>query len=168
VLAVGLAFGAAALMYLAVDELLVEAHEERETTALSGLFFVGFLCFYVLAEIAGGRPARLSDRRLAVSQPPPEHHRSGEQGQGEQARTGTGRRDPSASSQPAATGAGVPSSSRRPLRRRRRRNPPVPRTRATSTVWHDRTDRVRRTSGMQATHIGSFARHRTEPEADAW
>ena len=51
VLAAGLAFGAAALLYLAVEELLVEAHEKRETTLLSAMFFLGFLLVYVLGEV---------------------------------------------------------------------------------------------------------------------
>ena len=36
------AFGAAALLYLVVEELLVEAHERGDTTLGSLLFFVGF------------------------------------------------------------------------------------------------------------------------------
>ena len=52
-LAVVLAFGAAALLYLAVEELLVEAHEQTETTTLAAMFFLGFLAVYVLGEIAG-------------------------------------------------------------------------------------------------------------------
>ena len=53
VLAAGLAFGAAALLYLAVEELLVEAHEQRETWLMSGLFFAGFLAIYILGELGG-------------------------------------------------------------------------------------------------------------------
>lgn len=53
VLAFVLAFGAAALLYLAVEELLVEAHEQTETTLLSAMFFAGFLAIYVLAELGG-------------------------------------------------------------------------------------------------------------------
>lgn len=53
VLAFVLAFGAAALLYLAVEELLVEAHEQAETTLLSAMFFAGFLAVYVLAELGG-------------------------------------------------------------------------------------------------------------------
>ncbi|NHN57306.1 ZIP family metal transporter [Calidifontibacter sp. DB0510] len=53
VLALGLAFGAAALMYLAVEELIVEAHEQTETWLLSALFFIGFLAIYILAELGG-------------------------------------------------------------------------------------------------------------------
>lgn len=52
VLAAVLAFGAAALLYLAVEELLVEAHEQAETTGLAAMFFLGFLTIYVLGEIA--------------------------------------------------------------------------------------------------------------------
>ena len=53
VLAFVLAFGAAALLYLAVEELLVEAHEQAETALLSAMFFAGFLIIYVLAELGG-------------------------------------------------------------------------------------------------------------------
>lgn len=53
VLAFVLAFGAAALLYLAVEELLVEAHEEAETALLGAMFFAGFLAIYVLAVIGG-------------------------------------------------------------------------------------------------------------------
>lgn len=52
VLAAVLAFGAAALLYLAVEELLVEAHEETETPLLGAMFFFGFLTIYVLADLA--------------------------------------------------------------------------------------------------------------------
>lgn len=48
-----LAFGAAALLYLAVEELLVEAHEHAETTILGAMFFLGFLLIYVLGELGG-------------------------------------------------------------------------------------------------------------------
>lgn len=48
-----LAFGAAALLYLVVEELLVEAHEQAETPVLAGMFFVGFLGLYVLAGLGG-------------------------------------------------------------------------------------------------------------------
>lgn len=53
VLAFVLAFGAAALLYLAVEELLVEAHEQTETALLGAMFFAGFLVIYVLAELGG-------------------------------------------------------------------------------------------------------------------
>jgi hypothetical protein len=42
-----LAFGVAALLYLVTEELLVEAHEVRENTVTTAMFFVGFL---VLAD----------------------------------------------------------------------------------------------------------------------
>lgn len=48
-----LAFGAAALLYLVVEELLVEAHEQAETAMLSAAFFAGFLMLFVLAEKGG-------------------------------------------------------------------------------------------------------------------
>ena len=47
-LAAVLAFGAAALLYLVTEELLVEAHEVPETPALAAAFFVGFLALLVI------------------------------------------------------------------------------------------------------------------------
>lgn len=47
-----LAFGAAALLYLVVEELLVEAHEEKESVGLGAMFFLGFLAVYVLGAVA--------------------------------------------------------------------------------------------------------------------
>jgi len=49
VLAAVLAFGAAALLYLVVEELLVEAHEQTDTPLLAGMFFLGFIGLYLLA-----------------------------------------------------------------------------------------------------------------------
>jgi len=46
-----LAFGAAALLYLVLEELLVEAHEEKESIALGAMFFLGFLAIYVLSSL---------------------------------------------------------------------------------------------------------------------
>lgn len=43
-----LAFGVAALLYLVTEELLVEAHEVPETTAITAAFFVGFLLLLVI------------------------------------------------------------------------------------------------------------------------
>jgi ZIP family zinc transporter len=53
VLAAVLAFGAVAFMYLATEELLVEAHQRGETAAGSVTFFVGFLLYMVLSETLG-------------------------------------------------------------------------------------------------------------------
>lgn len=53
VLAGVLAFGAVAFMYLATEELLVEAHAEGETALGSVGFFVGFLVYLVLHELVG-------------------------------------------------------------------------------------------------------------------
>jgi len=50
-LALVLAFGAAALLYLVVEELLTEAHEHAETAFLGAMFFLGFLAIYVLAAL---------------------------------------------------------------------------------------------------------------------
>lgn len=44
-----LAFGAAALLYLVTEELLVEAHETRDTPLLTASFFLGFILIYALA-----------------------------------------------------------------------------------------------------------------------
>lgn len=43
-----LAFGAAALLYLVTEELLVEAHEVRETPFTTAVFFAGFLLLFIL------------------------------------------------------------------------------------------------------------------------
>jgi ZIP family zinc transporter len=43
-----LSFGAAALLYLVTNELLREAHEERESVGGTAMFFVGFLAFLVI------------------------------------------------------------------------------------------------------------------------
>jgi ZIP family zinc transporter len=53
VLAGVLAFGAVAFMYLATEELLVEAHAEGETALGSAGFFIGFLIYLVLNEVIG-------------------------------------------------------------------------------------------------------------------
>ena len=47
-----LAFGAAALMFLVTEELLTEAHEEKETPLLTATFFAGFLAFLILGMVA--------------------------------------------------------------------------------------------------------------------
>lgn len=43
-----LSFGAALLLYLVTEELLVEAHEEPETPLLTAMFFVGFVVLLVI------------------------------------------------------------------------------------------------------------------------
>lgn len=43
-----LGFGAAALLFLAVEELLVEAHEVPETPLATAMFFAGFLVIFLL------------------------------------------------------------------------------------------------------------------------
>ncbi len=43
-----LAFGVAALLYLVTEELLIEAHEVPETTAITAAFFAGFLLLLVI------------------------------------------------------------------------------------------------------------------------
>jgi len=46
-----LGLGAAALLYLVVEELLVEAHEAKESFALSANFFLGFILIYILSSL---------------------------------------------------------------------------------------------------------------------
>lgn len=51
-LEVVLGFGAAALLYLVTEELLVEAHEVSETPVTTALFFAGFLALLVFEMLA--------------------------------------------------------------------------------------------------------------------
>ncbi|SDE64639.1 zinc transporter, ZIP family [Massilia sp. PDC64] len=43
-----LAFGVAALLYLVTEELLVEAHEEKETPIQTAMFFLGFILLFMI------------------------------------------------------------------------------------------------------------------------
>ena len=47
-----IAFGLAALLYLVTEELLVEAHEVKETRATTAMFFVGFLALIVIDAVS--------------------------------------------------------------------------------------------------------------------
>jgi ZIP family zinc transporter len=47
-IALVLAFGSAALLYLVIEELLVKAQEVPETPTSTTLFFVGFLVIFLL------------------------------------------------------------------------------------------------------------------------
>lgn len=47
-----LAFGCAALLYLVIEELMVEAHEEKETPVQTAMFFLGFIALLVTEMIA--------------------------------------------------------------------------------------------------------------------
>jgi ZIP family zinc transporter len=47
-----LSFGAAALMYLVIEELLTEAHEVQETPLITASFFAGFVALYLLELMA--------------------------------------------------------------------------------------------------------------------
>lgn len=47
-----LAFGCAALLYLVIEELMVEAHEEKETPVQTAMFFVGFIALLITEMIA--------------------------------------------------------------------------------------------------------------------
>lgn len=51
VLAATLGFGVSALLYLVTEELLVEAHEARDTPLITATFFVGFLIPIILAHL---------------------------------------------------------------------------------------------------------------------
>lgn len=51
-LALVLAFGTAALLYLVTEELLVEAHDVPDTPLLAGAFFAGFLALLVIETVA--------------------------------------------------------------------------------------------------------------------
>jgi ZIP family zinc transporter len=46
-----LSFGLAALLFLVTEELLVEAHEEKETPWMTASFFGGFLLFLILGML---------------------------------------------------------------------------------------------------------------------
>ncbi len=43
-----LSFGLSALLFLVTEELLTEAHEEKETVWHTSIFFGGFLLFLIL------------------------------------------------------------------------------------------------------------------------
>ncbi len=43
-----LSFGAAALPYLVTEELLVKAHEVKETPWITSAFFPGFIALYLI------------------------------------------------------------------------------------------------------------------------
>lgn len=43
-----LSFGAAALLFLVTEELLIEAHEVKETPLITSAFFAGFVALYLL------------------------------------------------------------------------------------------------------------------------
>lgn len=47
-----LSFGAAALLYLVTEELLVEAHEVPETPLTTAVFFVGFISLFLIEMMA--------------------------------------------------------------------------------------------------------------------
>ena len=47
-----LSFGLAALLFLVTEELLTEAHEEKETLLQTAMFFVGFLIFLIIGMVA--------------------------------------------------------------------------------------------------------------------
>ena len=47
-----LSFGLAALLYLVTEELLMKAHEEKESPLITSAFFVGFLFFLILGMVS--------------------------------------------------------------------------------------------------------------------
>ena len=46
-----LALALMALLYLVTEELLVEAHEVKDTPLITSMFFVGFLALLILEEV---------------------------------------------------------------------------------------------------------------------
>jgi ZIP family zinc transporter len=46
-----LSFGSAALLFLVTEELLVEAHRQKDSPFYTGAFFAGFLLFMILGII---------------------------------------------------------------------------------------------------------------------
>lgn len=48
-----LSLGLVALLYLVTEELLVEAHETKDTPLITSMFFIGFLALLVLEEFTG-------------------------------------------------------------------------------------------------------------------
>lgn len=54
-LAMMLAFGAAALLFLVTEELLIEAHEVEQTPLITSAFFAGFLVLYVIGILTEGQ-----------------------------------------------------------------------------------------------------------------
>lgn len=55
IMAVVLAFGSVAMMYLVTEELLVEAHKIEEGAWETTAFFVGFLVYLLISELLTGR-----------------------------------------------------------------------------------------------------------------
>lgn len=53
-LAIMLSFGAAALLFLVTEELLIEAHEVEQTPLITSAFFAGFLVLYVIGILSEG------------------------------------------------------------------------------------------------------------------
>jgi len=53
-LAVVLSFGAAALLYLVVEELIAESDQGVEPWFATAMFFVGFLLFLIISMISPG------------------------------------------------------------------------------------------------------------------
>lgn len=55
-LAMMLSFGAAALLFLVTEELLIEAHEVEQTPLITAAFFAGFLALYVIGILSESKP----------------------------------------------------------------------------------------------------------------
>ena len=65
-LEVALSFGAAALLYLVTEELLVEAHEVPETTLSTAMFFLGFLVLLIIDMLSRPASGGTALRRLPL------------------------------------------------------------------------------------------------------
>ncbi len=52
-LTAALGFGVAALLFLATEELLLEAHKQEDTSTTTAIFFAGFLSILILDMVSG-------------------------------------------------------------------------------------------------------------------
>lgn len=69
-LAVMLSFGAAALLFLVTEELLIEAHEVEQTPFITAAFFAGFLALYVIGILSEGQAAATEKTGGRSPEPP--------------------------------------------------------------------------------------------------
>lgn len=56
-LAMMLSFGAAALLFLVTEELLIEAHEVQQTPLITAAFFAGFIILYIIGILSETKAA---------------------------------------------------------------------------------------------------------------
>ena len=65
-----LSFGAAALLFLVTEELLIEAHEVEQTPFITAAFFAGFLALYVIGILSEGQAAAAEKTGGRSPEPP--------------------------------------------------------------------------------------------------